>query len=555
MLVMLAFPGRSGAQDLVLPTEFPVYEIYKTEDISPGYVFLSLNSAEDDTWLLIMDNHGTPVFYRYYSRVQTYFQLQPSGYLNFSRKLTPGSTTAIMDSSFNIIDQVPIQNGYKNDRHDFLHTSRGEYILLGENPVTMDLSGIVEGGSSNAIVEGAVIQVQNQAKEVVFEWNAMDHFSITDTYKDLTGSPIDNVHPNSVETDHEGNLLLISRSMNEITLISRTTGDIIWRLGGKNNQFTFSDPADEFSWPHSVSVLENGNITVFDNGNERVPSYSRAIEYLLDTVNMTVTKVWEYDADKNYFARTKGSTQRLENGNTIIGYGGLNEPNVIEVNEDGEVTMQIDFPQGHASPIVQKHHWRTSLFSADTDSMDFGEWDGASHTSLSLTITNRSGSALELSNYHLQTDAFYFDAGVFPVTLSAGEERSLDLNYFPDIIESSLVSDILTINSDITSETLVQRIAIQVHLRGTKTWLSVENRADENFRIYPNPVHDFLHIDSHHSLPSMASIYTINGSLIDRMNLMKDQNRINMKTLAKGLYIIEIINSYATVYRFKIVKH
>lgn len=556
ILIMLFLSRRSGAQDLVLPTGFPVYEISRGEEISPGYVFLSLNSAEDDTWLLIMDNHGTPVFYRYYSRVQTYFQLQPSAYLNFSMKLTPGSTTAIMDSSFNIINQVPIKNGYKNDRHDFLHTSQGEYILIGENPVTMDLSGIVEGGSSNATVEGAVIQIQNHAKEVVFEWNAMDHFNITDTYKDLTDSPIDNVHPNSVETDAEGNLLLISRSMNEITKISRTTGDIIWRLGGKNNQFTFADPTDEFSWPHSVSVLENGNITVFDNGNERVPSYSRAIEYKLDTINMTVTKIWEYDADKNYFARTKGSVQRLENGNTIIGYGGLSEPNVIEVNEDGAVTMQIDFTDGHASPIVQKHPWKTSLFAPDTDSIEFGEWDGSSHSSRSLTITNWSGDALELSNYHLQTDAFYFDAGVFPVTLSAGEERSLDLYYFPENIDSSLVSDILTINSDITTDTLVQRIAIQVHLRGTKTWSSIENRPSDRFRVYPNPLKDFLHIGSHHTLPARASIYSINGTLTDRIDLLEDQTIINLKTLEKGLYIIEIINSSSTpVYRVKIVKN
>ena len=34
-------------------------------------------------------------------------------------------------------------------------------------------------------------------------------------------------------------LMISSRHLNEITKISRTTGDIIWRFGGKNNQFTF----------------------------------------------------------------------------------------------------------------------------------------------------------------------------------------------------------------------------------------------------------------------------------------------------------------------------
>jgi len=549
------------AQDLVLPPGYPEYEISSTEDVSPGYVFLGINTRAEDTWLLIMDNYGIPVFYRYYPEMHTYFQLQPSGYISFSMKLETGRTTAILDSCYNIIDLVPIQNGYTIDRHDFLHTSEGEYILLGEDPDTMDMSGIVEGGYPNATVEGAIIQIQNQDKEIVFEWNAMDHFTITDSWAPLAVLTVDNVHPNSIEEDLDGNLLLISRSMNEITKINRITGEIIWRLGGKNNQFSFANPSDAFSMPHSLGVLDNGNITIFDNGNLHSPPYSRAIEYSLNTDSMTIRKVWEYNADKKYFSRIKGSSQRMENGNAIICYGGRDDPAVLEVTSDGIVAMRISYPSeerytvGDLTPVTYKYSWKTSLFYADRDSIDFGEWNGNSHPVQSMKIRNNSGRELELSNYHLHTDAFYFSEGVFPFTLSADEERSLDLYYHPASIDSTLVSDILTINSDIASDTLVQRISIQIHLKGTKTWSSVEERTGDRFRVFPNPLQNYLHIESHPSFRAAARIYSVNGSLLQRIDLFGDDNAIDLSDLENGLYIIEIIDMASVpVYRGKIVK-
>ena len=84
---------------------------------------------------------------------------------------------------------------------------------------------------------------------------------------------------------------LISRSLNEVTKINRQTGDIIWRLGGKNNQYTFTDPTSMFSFPHDFRKLPNGNFTVFDNGNGRNPPYSRALEYSINQTDKVVDVV------------------------------------------------------------------------------------------------------------------------------------------------------------------------------------------------------------------------------------------------------------------------
>jgi hypothetical protein len=50
---------------------------------------------------------------------------------------------------------------------------------------------------------------------------------------------VDWTHSNAVEFDYNGHLLLSSRPLNEITKINRQTGNVMWRFGGKYNNFTF----------------------------------------------------------------------------------------------------------------------------------------------------------------------------------------------------------------------------------------------------------------------------------------------------------------------------
>jgi len=91
-----------------------------------------------------------------------------------------------------------------------------------------------------------------------------------------------------ISYDNDGNLLISSRHLDEITKINRTTGSIIWRLGGKNNQFAFPNDSLGFSHQHAIRRIGNENILLFDNGNFRGISgsqpdttaefYSRAVE-------------------------------------------------------------------------------------------------------------------------------------------------------------------------------------------------------------------------------------------------------------------------------------
>lgn len=467
-LAILSAPERVRGQSLVLPENYPEYEIPVSNGPAEGYLFLASRpiKIKYPAYLLILDNYGTPVFYRYMPGKASSLTLQKNGLLSYQN--TPGEDLKfyIMDSSFVVIDSVGMAD-HPVDGHDFVVLENGNYLLFGKDVRTMDLRAY--GGVEDATVAGCLIRELDKDKNTVFEWNSWDHFQISDTYSDLTASSVEMIHPNSLDVDEEGNIFLISRRLDEVTKISRETGEIIWRLGGKNNQFSFPDSSHRFSMPHDFQFLGNGHYTVFDNGSEREPPYSRGIEYLIDEDSMTAEMIWEYDADKQIYGPSGGSTQRLPSGNTLIGYGGqVSRPSCIEVHPDGSRAFQLDFGGILNSGRTRRFPWRTNLFEPNTYVVNFGEWDGYTTSLYLLTVKNLADHPVTLTSWCTRGDAFGVKTK-FPVEIPAGETDTLWLEYFPVNVRTGYIEDVLTLNSDVDSDTLVQRIAQQVKLYGTKT--------------------------------------------------------------------------------------
>jgi hypothetical protein len=206
-------------------------------------------------------------------------------------------------------------------------------------------------------VVGVIVQELDYNDDVVFQWRSWDYFKITDaTHENLNGALIDYCHANAIESDFDGNLMLSSRNMDEITKINRITGKTIWRLGGKNNEFEFINDTIGFSHQHAVRRIKNGNITLYDNGNFHVPPFSRAIEYKLDEVNKTATLVWQYRNNPDIYAPATGYVQRLPNNNTLICWG-LTNPTLTEVRYDGTKVLEMNLPQGVFSYRAYRYEW------------------------------------------------------------------------------------------------------------------------------------------------------------------------------------------------------
>ena len=290
-----------------------------------------------------------------YNNKLSYFDRQSKGWF-------------IMDSLQNEVDSVYMQNGYIADNHDFLALANGNYVLIAydEQPYAMDT--VVAGGDPNAIVEGLIIQELDPNHNVIFEWKSWDHFHVTDnTYMSpWTGSNLEFIHGNAIDIDYDGHFIISSRGLDEITKIHRTTGEVIWRWGGSQNQFTFVNDYP-FTHQHSIRSLGNNRYLMYDNGNYSGQYYpsgnnvSRAVEYELDTILMEATQVWEFIHPDSLYTPSIGGAQRLPNGNTIINFGNLQLLNmgsiVTEVDANNQIVFQLEYANGGNLYRAQKFDW------------------------------------------------------------------------------------------------------------------------------------------------------------------------------------------------------
>jgi len=243
---------------------------------------------------------------------------------------------------------------YYTDGHDLLitfsDTNLDHVQLIGYDIRHMDLSRF--GGYPDALVAGHTLLRQTASGSVDFQFSAWDHFTLDDwieppdTLKRVPSTDFD--HPNSIDIDGDGNYIVSWRHFGEVTKIDAVTGRMIWRLGGRNNQFTFSnDPLNGFSGQHNVRVLPNGNLLLYDNGWRHQPPETRAVEYKLDAAAKTATMVWQFRHNPPVFTGFVGSVQRLSSGNTLVGYGALGR--MAEVRPDGSVAWEGQLTFGTSS--------------------------------------------------------------------------------------------------------------------------------------------------------------------------------------------------------------
>ena len=362
--IFLCFLTQNTAQ---IVAQMPPLQVEKNAGISPGYIFITptvLDTAGPfPTSLAILDSAGNYLFFKPFTQkiVPPYkpvgasdFKLQPSGFMSFSAPLASGeSGMYLLNSQFEIVDSVKCGNGFATDGHDLVHLPDGRFIISGLEDRIMNLStmftqGFMQG-SPAATVTGNIVQELDAQKNVLFEWKSLDHYALTDVYRHFFTDPayLDHSHINSIEVDHDGNYILSFRHIHEVTKIDAVTGDIIWRFGGKNNQFTFIGDTMPFSAQHDARRLPNGHITLFDNGAYNSTPRARAIEYELDEVNKTAKAVWQTSEPASLSSRFIGSTQRLSNGNTLIDWGGVfplpQNTDFTEVDSVGNTVLEINF--------------------------------------------------------------------------------------------------------------------------------------------------------------------------------------------------------------------
>ncbi|WP_328806386.1 aryl-sulfate sulfotransferase [Streptacidiphilus fuscans] len=242
--------------------------------------------------------------------------------------------------------------------HDAHHLDDGGVLYTGVEPLRGTEASAVLGGVPGSEADGTTVWADTITEvgpdgSTRWTWRAAEHL-------DRAAFPL---HPdyarehwpliNSVTPLADGNVLASLRSVSAVVVISRSTGEILWR----------TEPGT-VSQQHCPTELDDGRLLVFDNGVFRpghdVP-YSRVVE--IDRNDGRVA--WEYHdpAKESFFAPFMGAAQRLPGGNTLV----TDSPagRIFEVTADGYLCWEYVVP--HFGPYTETEV--RSLFPAEPNAV------------------------------------------------------------------------------------------------------------------------------------------------------------------------------------------
>lgn len=310
-----------------LPVGFPQFSVKRYGNPAPGY-FISdtFGNSNSPGYPLIFNRYGTPIWY---------LTGVPDSAQNAS--LVPGTHTLSWDQNpyyilYNLdtksfsTTQAPVA-GY--DEHELFYDTQGNAWMLSKPLLSgYNLSDIGFPNVTNIL--DCVIQEVNPAGQLVWEWRASQYVN-PDESNNTVGLTTQNgqtaadvYHCNSIDVDPENqDHILVSMRGVGVLLIDKSTGSIIWKLGGTSVPpmdgepvlSILGDPEGTIVGQHDARFQPNGDVSLFDDHTKALGA-ARGVEYAINTSASTATMLWEYPAPSGDNSRSMGS-MRMYDANTM----------------------------------------------------------------------------------------------------------------------------------------------------------------------------------------------------------------------------------------------
>jgi Arylsulfotransferase (ASST) len=341
---------------------------------TPGYVFLSPASGSGLWGPLIVDEKGSPVWFKKVPdpatvaidfKAQLYRNKPVLTWWEGTIGGTGGQGVGqgefvLADQSYREITRVRAAGSEQADQHDFVITPRDTALFWIYDPIPYDLTAL--GGPADGVLHDGVLQeIDIATGKKLFEWRASDHVPVDESYAPLPQGdsahlPYDYFHANSVGLAADGNIIISARHTWGAYKIDKSSGKVLWRLGGKKTDFTV-DERTAFAWQHDFRKRRDGSYSVFDNGAgiTKVRDYSRGLVFKLDEAARTATFVAEFVHPERLSAPTQGNFRELSDGGSFIGWGQM--PHFSEHAPDGTVRLAGHLPLDNQSYRAYKADW------------------------------------------------------------------------------------------------------------------------------------------------------------------------------------------------------
>ncbi|HEX9066208.1 MAG TPA: MFS transporter [Streptosporangiaceae bacterium] len=340
--------------------------------LAPGYIllgnFLDLTKPPMDgqSGPLMLDNHLQPVWFRPVPtnvvasnlEEQTY-QGQPvlswwQGVVTNTGQTSSGKYI-VVNQHYKTVATLQGTDGWVLTLHSMIIDGDHAWVTANKNmPMNLSRWGGVYNGT---LVDSAVQEYSLSTGKLLRTWDALKHISLNDSHSlpPSNGFPWDAYHVNSIDLIGPATVLVSMRDTWGVYKINTVTGKIDWTLGGNHSDFSFG-PNAQFKYQHDVTLLPNGEITMFDDhccflesgGTYLAPTGPSRAEILkLNLASKTATLVGQYrhhdeDGLQGTDASYMGSAQLQPNGNMLVGYGNL--PFFAEYTKSGKMVMDARLP-------------------------------------------------------------------------------------------------------------------------------------------------------------------------------------------------------------------
>jgi arylsulfotransferase ASST len=318
-------PERYHYHVRCLPSDFPKFTFTRYGPASPKYFTVeNVVSRPEHRYAIIFNNNGVPIWW-YKAPTHDAKVLANGTILWFAY---PGSQFEIHRLDGSLVDTLNAVGFSAND-HDVQLLANGDHLVGGY--VSQDhVDTSAYGGSSDATVRNAELQQVTPDGQLVWDWKSQDHTSLGETgrwWPYAIDHAYDITHWNAIEPNG-GSVIASFRNLDAIYKIDKSTGNIVWKLGGTTTAKSLTVLNDPHSHPlggqHDVRLLADGTVTLFDNRSYLEPDATpEAVRFRIDEQAGTATLLQSITDPAVHTSNCCGSARRLGNGDWLISWGGL----------------------------------------------------------------------------------------------------------------------------------------------------------------------------------------------------------------------------------------
>ena len=211
------------------------------------------------------------------------------------------------------------------DLHDFQVDANGNKLLSNQVKKIIDvacLSGNTPSDKRLAVINEIIIL--DKKDSIIFKWDPLEHLSPCEMNWEYRNSSlkydgmINWSHINAARFANDGNILYSLRHIG-LGKINRKTGEIMWKLGGKDSSAIPLDEKDQYYLQHDFYQAKDGKYYVFSNGDS-AHQFLEGIVYDIDEKNKKAVVVNRYRPKPDIFSKALGSYE-CDKGICLINFG------------------------------------------------------------------------------------------------------------------------------------------------------------------------------------------------------------------------------------------